>query len=117
MADPKPARRIRDPQLLRTLHIRWRHCALCGERGPLSLHHVHKHPRDDVEANLVMLCGSGTTGCHGNIEHAEPGTCAGLERHIRVHRPDVCEYLRHKLGSAIAADDWLRRLGRRGASV
>jgi hypothetical protein len=60
---------VRDPVLLSILHRDWRECALCGQhRGRLSLHHISKHPRDDVEANLVMLCGSGTTGCHGEIE-------------------------------------------------
>ena len=44
-------------------------CLLCG-RQPVSIHHVI--PRslggDDAVENLVGLCGTGTTGCHGLIE-------------------------------------------------
>lgn len=115
-SDPKPAARARDPELLRALHVEWRECALadldlpaCLGASPRSLHHVHRHPRDDVRANLVMLCGSGTTGCHGAIEHADEETRRALGRHIRIHRPDTFGYLREKLGGPIQADEWLRR--------
>ena len=115
--DLKPPARVRDPELLRALHLRWRTCPLCESddvRGALglSLHHIHKHPRDDVEANLVMLCGDGTRGHHGLVEHHDPHAMKLLERHLRVHRPDVFTYLAGKLGGAIAADEWLRNLTR-----
>lgn len=46
-----------------------RRCLLCPEQA-WTLHHLV--PRslggDDVRENLVPLCGSGTTGCHGLIE-------------------------------------------------
>lgn len=91
--DPKPPARVRDPHLLRRLHRIWRECALCGTgRRPLSLHHVSKHPRDDVQANLVMLCGSGTTGCHGRVEHHDPDAVTRLNAHLRG-RPDTVAYL------------------------
>lgn len=54
-------------------------CELCG--GPLSgpqgfsVHHRlprrmggSRRPELNTPANLVVLCGSGTTGCHGTIE-------------------------------------------------
>lgn len=109
LGDPKPPARVKNGPLLALLHHEWRECFLCDAINVrLSLHHVHKHPRDDLRSNLVMLCGSGTTGCHGEIEHAAPGARARLVREIRVRRPDVFAYLRTKLGGAIAADEWLR---------
>lgn len=95
--DPKPPARVRDPELLRRLHLRWQECALCHgtahSEGRLSLHHIAKHPRDDVEGNLVMLCGDGVRGCHGKIEARDPETRAKLRAHIRERRPDVLRYL------------------------
>lgn len=100
------------------MHREWLECVLALDGAPRctgglidgrSLHHIHKHPRDDVRANLVMLCGDGARGCHGAIEEHEPETCCLLGRHLRIHRPDVFLYLTHKLGNSIAADEWLRR--------
>lgn len=109
LGDPKPPARVKDGPLLALLHHEWTECFLCGAINVrLSLHHVHKHPRDDLRSNLLMLCGSGTTGCHGDIEHARGDSRARLVRRIRVFRPDVFDYLRTKLRSAIAADEWLR---------
>lgn len=106
--DPKPPARVRDPALLRSLHMEWGECALCGSTRTLSLHHVHKHPRDDVRANLVMLCGSGTTGCHGMIEHHAPVVCHDLAVYLLAFRPDTIDYLVGKLGSTDAAREWMR---------
>jgi hypothetical protein len=109
VSDPKPESRIRDPLLLRDLHYEWKECALClttSER--LSLHHICKHPRDDVRGNLVMLCGSGTTGCHGLVEDRDKATCALLGAHVRKERPDVLEHLRWRFGQE-AAVEWLDR--------
>lgn len=94
---------------MRALHLRWRSCALCGSStARLSLHHIHKHPRDDVEGNLVMLCGDGVLGCHGSLEAEITVTRRALGRYITAKRPDVLRYLRGKLGDE-AADDWLER--------
>jgi hypothetical protein len=109
--DWKPPARVRDPQLLRALHRKWMECALCGEtyaRVRLSLHHVHKHPRDDLEANLVMLCGSGTTGCHGLIEAHDRRTCVKLAIYLIEDRLDTMAYLGEKLGGVTAVAEWLR---------
>lgn len=114
-ADPKPPARVRDPELLRRLHLKWRDCALsladlpyCLGVSRLSLHHIHKHPRDDLRENLVMLCGSGTTGCHGAVERADPDARRELAKYIRFYRPDTYAYLIEKLGGVEAAREWLR---------
>ena len=112
---------MRDPELLRRLHAQppaWRRCALNPDHDRrASLHHIHKHPRDDVIANLVWLCGDGTTGCHGLVEHHDPATMALLAEYLRG-RPDFRGYLAHKFReqgieqSVAAADEWITNLTR-----
>lgn len=99
---------VRDSVLLRQLHREWKECALCLETFRLSLHHIHKHPRDDVRGNLVMLCGDGVQGCHGRVEAHDPVTMRLLGEHIADHRPDVVEYLTDKLGPS-EAHEWILR--------
>lgn len=50
-------------------------CELCGKETGLTIH--HRRPRQmggtsrpDIHwpSNLLAVCGSGTTGCHGHIE-------------------------------------------------
>jgi hypothetical protein len=43
-----------------------------------------------------MLCGSGTTGCHGRVEARDPDTLLALTRYIRRRRPDIVKYLEGK---------------------
>lgn len=52
-------------------------CERCGARDSrfMSLHHRKprgmggsRDPRINSPANLLLLCGSGTTGCHGWVE-------------------------------------------------
>lgn len=105
-ADFKRGPRVRDPQLLRWLHQRWRFCALCGATDPLSLHHILKHPRDDVMSNLVMLCGDGVRGCHGLVEAQDGPTLQRLVKYILAVRSDTVFYLREQLGKE-AADEWI----------
>lgn len=111
--DPRPAGRIRDPDLLAVLHREWEECALCYETaysfGRLSLHHIHKHPRNDVRANLVMLCGDGVRGCHGRIEAHDPETRAALCVYILAERPDTILYLNDLLGGEEPTREWLHR--------
>ena len=107
VVDLKPLRRIRDPQLLRTMHLVWVECCLCGAVSPLSLHHISKHPRDDVRGNLCMLCGSGTTGCHGRIEARDPVTTRLLGEYIDEFRGDVSDYLISRKGRTEAVE-WMR---------
>jgi hypothetical protein len=113
--DPKPPRRVRDPELLRTLHLLWRgDCVLATDDDDeceflhFSLHHIHKHPRDDVEANLVMLCGSGTTGHHGRVEAHDYEACSRLAVYLIKQRLDTIQYLGEKLGGVNAVREWFR---------
>ena len=120
--DPRPPSRVRDPETLRTVHARERmRCALRDELHPdtsmldgamgYSLHHILKRPRDDVEANLIMLCGSGTTGCHGLVEHHDPRTMRALQR-VVSERVDTWAHLCDRLGGPEPAADWIARLTR-----
>jgi len=53
-------------------------CVRCGESVLNSAHSIHhrrprgmggsKDPATNLPANLLTLCGSGTTGCHGAVE-------------------------------------------------
>ncbi len=110
--DPRPPRRVADLHLLKELHVRWRgDCVIADETcvtTRYSLHHIHKHPRDDLEPNLVMLCGHGTIGHHGYIEAHRADHCARLAVYLIAERPDTMDYLAKKLGSEEARDQWLR---------
>lgn len=108
--DPKPQPRVRDFALLHRLHYTDRVCALADDTCEpfLSLHHIHRHPRDDVAGNLVMLCGDGTRGHHGRVEGRDCRTIALLGHHLRYERPDFLEYLTAKLG-AVGANEWMAR--------
>lgn len=112
-ADPKPPKVIKDQELLRQLHLEWQECFICMatryQFGRLSLHHIHKHPRDDVRGNLVMLCGDGVSGCHGKIEEGDPVTRGLFGLYLVNQRPDTMEYLAGKLGGEEQAKAWMRR--------
>lgn len=55
-------------------------CVWCGRPygDALNLHHrlLRSHGTDNSPANLVSICGSGTTGCHG-YAHAHPEWARG----------------------------------------
>lgn len=80
---------------------------MCGASDRLSLHHVRKHPRDDVEANLVMLCGDGVRGCHGLVEAHHLPTVQALMAYILTQRADTVIYLVDSLGEN-AAIHWFQ---------
>jgi len=61
-----------------------------------------------VEANLVMLCGSGTTGCHGLIEARDSDKLRELGTYVLQARGDIIVYLYEQLG-AVAAQEWMKR--------
>ena len=101
---------MKDVELLRYLHREWRgECALADGTCVkwTSLHHIHKHPRSDIRANLVMLCGDGTSGHHGRIEAHDEVTSKRLARYLLRHRPDTIVYLYEKLGGTDAVHAWL----------
>lgn len=97
-------------------------CASC-HRPPSNAHHVipkgSPYFGDDVVGNIVMLCGSGTMGCHGAI-HGSPyvdergkrwtenDVRAEIGKTIVTIRPDVIAYVITKLGDE-AGMDYLRR--------
>jgi hypothetical protein len=101
------------------LHHEWDECAICQSTGwddcdgqrewvGLSLHHVCKHPRDDVRGNLVLLCGDGVRGCHGRIEAWDAVTLRLLGEHILEERPDTIAHLEWRFGEE-GAQAWLQR--------
>jgi 5-methylcytosine-specific restriction endonuclease McrA len=84
-----------DPQMAR--------CEKCGSSGPLSMDHLKNRSQggDWRPSNIVVLCGSGTTGCHGwktgnpdaawragwrLLRDEEPGT-RPIELHSWAHWP------------------------------
>jgi 5-methylcytosine-specific restriction endonuclease McrA len=79
--DPRPAKRIVDTSVKKALSA-WC-CRLCGDPNTTAHHLV---PRslggDDVVSNLVLLCGSGTTGCHGLVEAHDPQALAQLRARL-----------------------------------
>lgn len=107
--DFKDAPTVRDGNLLNRLHRRWKSCALCGATWPTTLHHISNKPRDDLEANLVMLCGSGTTGCHGKITANDATKKWELATHIHSKRPDTIAYLNWRFPIEGAAE-WTQRV-------
>lgn len=50
-------------------------CRGCGQRFAMSGHHLVGKDLlgDDYADNIIGLCGSGTTGCHGILENHEKG--------------------------------------------
>lgn len=113
-ADPKPAARIVDKDVLALARIRLGNsCAACGSPAG-SVHHIIPRSQggDDVMANLVLVCGSGTTGCHGAL-HGNPyyggdstwrnsgWVRERLNEHIERHRADTYGYWYAKRGIAL----------------
>lgn len=118
-ADPKRALRTVDRMAVRTAALKLRACAACGGTGATQHHVVPRggpHYGDDVIENLVALCGSGTTGCHGamhgctvtvTVETLEGTWIERRDRAwvarrvgetIRRTRPDVIAYVLGRLG-------------------
>lgn len=81
----KPSRKVRDTVIQRDRD----RCVRCGRYVPGypgSIHHRTprmmggtRDPRVNRPSNLVLLCGTGTTGCHGWVEsHRDEAKDAGL---------------------------------------
>ena len=106
-ADPKPAPRIRDKDLMRLMHSeRTKECAVTGGTEQLELHHVLPRSQggDDVRANLVFL----HVRVHQAVTVNDPVALKLLGEHIWEERPDTVAYLVYKLGKEQAVD-WMRR--------
>lgn len=111
--DPRPPRRIKDRALMKLKHNQGGVCALADHTcaSTLNLHHIWARSQggDDVDANLVWLCGSGTTGHHGRVEDHDAETLLALRVVLLRDRPDTLQYLSDKLGPPHAVADWLER--------
>ena len=76
--------------------VRWRdrdRCLRCGTyTAGGSLHHRQGRGGADPHraANLILLCGSGTTGCHGYV-HANPAESYGAGWMVRRLGTATCE--------------------------
>lgn len=106
-ADPKPAPRIKDSDLMRFLHAeRSKECAVTGSTDNLELHHVlpRSQSGDDVRANLVFL----HRRVHQAITINDPAALKLLGEHVWDERPDTVAYLVYKMGKDRAVD-WMRR--------
>ncbi|ALA06582.1 HNH endonuclease [Mycobacterium phage Lumos] len=59
-------------------------CERCTRWGHLTLHHRKKRSQGGLWTpdNCVLLCGHGTTGCHGWIEH-HPDRAEAQGWHVR----------------------------------
>lgn len=59
-------------------------CERCCRSGYLTMHHRKKRGQGGPWSpeNIVAVCGSGTTGCHGWIEH-NPDNAAVEGFHVR----------------------------------
>ena len=71
----KPTEKVRSQVLDRDEFCCVRCGAYVGPFGDYSIHHRRprgmggtKRPESNLPANLLTLCGSGTTGCHGEVE-------------------------------------------------
>lgn len=110
--DPKPQAPVREKGALARIHREHPHatCALCGagRTNPfgISLHHVYD--RSDLWQNLVFVCGSGTTGCHGLLTAHWEEARRRLGEHLLLLRPDVISFIVLRAGE-VGARDWLRR--------
>ncbi|OYN81719.1 HNH endonuclease [Mycolicibacterium sphagni] len=59
-------------------------CERCCYGGTLTLHHRKKRSQGGLwtAENCVQLCGHGTAGCHGWVEH-NPNAAAAEGWHVR----------------------------------
>lgn len=65
--------------------------------------------RGDVDENFVMVCGSGTTGCHGLLTVHDEDARRALGVHLLEVRPDVVGYVLARSSTVDAGVDWLER--------
>ena len=79
---PKNPGEAKTRQLLAARSDGW--CENCATRRAESVHHRRKQSQGGPwsASNCVHLCGSGTTGCHGWVEH-NPNDAAEMGFHLR----------------------------------
>lgn len=90
-------------------------CQKCGNYvgpfGDFSVHHRRPRgmggslrPETNLPANLIFLCGSGTTGCHGEVESKREDAYAAGFLVRQGARPSSVPVLTHR-GWRLLADD------------
>lgn len=97
--NPRPARRIVNDQAGRSKCGPGAECRLCGARSGLERHHLVPRSQrgDDVDANIVPLCGAFDADCHGRITRNDPDALALLRGRLW---PEEEAYAAHKRGWA-----------------
>jgi len=117
--DPKPVKRKRkairviDPKATTRAVLAQPRCSCCPAPSATGHHVIAKggpHFGDDVPENIVAVCGSGTTGCHGLIEGADPEARAALGLFLVEKRPEVIRYVQGKIGVGYAREWFSRHL-------
>jgi hypothetical protein len=113
-ADPKPAARIVNPDAMKRKLASDLVCRGCHVRRAANCHHLigKAQSGDDVEANLVPLCGSGSHGCHGALHgnpYVEVGGLRWTAHDVRQNigmtlHPEEILYLVAKLGRVAAVE-------------
>src|SRR5262245_43927781 len=103
--DPKPAKRIRDELVFELFHDQYWHCLHCGKVNVSAAHVISRGAGgDDVMANLVPLCGGGSTGCHGAFDngHSYIGDF-GQKITPEAVKASIAAFIRSEEGEAHAA--------------
>lgn len=114
-------RRIVDKTAWKGVLLADRACVACGRPATNTDHVVRRgspHFGDDVPENLLPLCGSGSSGCHG-ARHGSPYVDGSgrrwtpedvrrAEGRVLARRPPMIRYVLDKLGDE-AGRDYLRR--------
>jgi len=81
VGDPKPQKRIVDPEAGVEKVRREGRCRVCRRRDP-GMNRMHIVGRgvggDDVDINIIPGCGSGTVGCHGVLTSRNKDGATGM---------------------------------------
>lgn len=77
-------------------------CVVCQQRPSESVHHVvpRDFSGDDGPHNLIGVCGTGITRCHGLIEARDPWACERVREVLDVSKPLVLRYVLDTAGQA-----------------
>lgn len=95
--NPRPVRRIVDPDAGRAKTAPGAECRLCGSRTGLERHHLVPRSQrgDDVDENIVPLCGPWAPSCHRRVTENEPEALALLRGRLW---PEEEAYVARKMG-------------------
>ncbi len=107
---PKQSKRRKAPLAVKQATLNDRECWGCGRDGANGHHLIPKDfakPGPDEEWNIISLCGSGTSECHGAF-HGNPYTAGGGERVTpTIVRLRIAERLQHDRPRLRAVADYL----------